>query len=63
MSNAADVIQAVREACREAGSQKEWAKAKGFHPSFVSEVLNGRTDISERLLEALGWEIHYRKKR
>jgi len=52
----AAVRQALKDVCNSFGSQKGWAFANGFHPSFVTDVLSGRRDITERLLEALDWE-------
>lgn len=63
MSNAADVLQALRTACDAAGSQKAWALANGFHPSFVTDVLKGRRDVTERLANALEYEFVQSYKR
>jgi hypothetical protein len=64
MSNSDEVIEALRSACRAKGSVQEWAEENGFHPSFVGRVLKGNQKISERLLDAIGYEFvgHYRKK-
>lgn len=49
--------------CRETpGGQGAWAKANGFHPSFVSDIIRGRRPLSRRLCEALGLERIYMPK-
>jgi hypothetical protein len=45
----------LTQACTESGSQQDWAKGHGFSPAYVSDVLNGRKDVSERIAEALGY--------
>src|SRR5580658_308998 len=49
MSNTAEVLQALRKAGDEAGSQKDFVLAKGFHPTFIGRVLKGLQEISPRL--------------
>jgi DNA-binding transcriptional regulator YdaS (Cro superfamily) len=36
------------------GNQSAFAKATGFSTTYVSDVLSGRRDASERLLAVLG---------
>lgn len=50
------VLASLRAACDAAGSQKSWAVANRFHPSFVTDILKGRREITDRLLKALGYE-------
>lgn len=38
------------------GGQAGWARAHGFSPAFVNDVLHGRRDVSEQLAAALGLE-------
>lgn len=54
----------LREACDEAGSQKAWAESHGLSGSYVTDVLQGRRDPGQSILEALGYErlVGYRKK-
>jgi hypothetical protein len=61
---AEQLLDVLRSACREAGSQQDWAKANGFSPAFVSDVLNGRRGITESIADALDYEFvgAYRKK-
>jgi hypothetical protein len=49
-----EALQELRRACQDAGSQRAWAKAHGYSDAYVSDVLNGRRDISEQLANALG---------
>jgi len=58
-----DMLEILRKACDEAGNQKKWALANDYHPSFVSDVLNGRRRMPERMLDALDYEpASYQKK-
>ena len=36
------------------GSQASWAKAHGVSPAYLSDVLNGRREPGEAILNALG---------
>ena len=55
MNALADVYGAIRRACREAGSQAEFADRAGLSQAYVSNVLNGRKPPSDALLAAIGW--------
>ena len=44
----------LRQACRDAGSQKAWAEAHGFSATFVSDVLNARRPMPDSVVAALG---------
>lgn len=46
-------IVRLRDACRGTGA-KAWGNANGFSGSFISDVINGRRDVSEKLALALG---------
>lgn len=50
-----DMIAILRSACATAGTQAAWAAKHGFSPAYVSDVLNGRRDMSEALANALGF--------
>lgn len=50
------VIAALRQACVSAGSQGAWAAAHGVSPTYVSDTLSGRRDLSDKVLAALGLE-------
>ncbi len=45
-------VNRLRDACRT--SAKAWALANGFSPQFVSDVLQGRREVSRKLGLALG---------
>jgi hypothetical protein len=40
----------------EKGSKKAAAESLGIHPSYLGEILNGTRDLSESVLEKLGYE-------
>jgi hypothetical protein len=49
-----EAVLVLREQTERVNSVKAWADANGFHSSFVGDVLRGRREPSERLLEAMG---------
>lgn len=51
---AAEVRDLLREACIDAGSQRAWATEHGVSPVYVSDVLSGRREPGEKILDALG---------
>ena len=57
------VIKLLRSACDRAGSQANWAKAHGIAPAYVNDVLNERREPGDKILDALGIERTYRRKR
>lgn len=52
--NLSDVQDKLRRLCEAAGGQGRWAEQNGLAASFISDVLNGRRDPSEKLLSKLG---------
>lgn len=49
---------------KEAGSQKAWAKAKGFSKQYANDLAKGRrTLLSKKVLDVLGLEIDYVDKK
>ena len=54
----------LREACRRAGTITAWASANGISQAHVSDVLNGRRDPAQKILQALGLErvMDYRRQ-
>ena len=59
-----DVIERLRAAAAAAGSQRQFAKAHGFTPAYVHDVLHGKRAPAQRILDALGIErvTYYREK-
>lgn len=53
----AEMIELLRMEIAVHGSLRKWAKANGFSPSFVSDVLAGTRNVTERLAGALGFEL------
>lgn len=49
-----DVRTALRAECWSAGSQAVWAKRHGFSRSYITDILKGRRDVTEKLAAALG---------
>jgi predicted transcriptional regulator len=50
------VIEDLKQQVKNKGSQKAVADDLGFHPSFIGDVLKGRRDLSNNLVEKLGYE-------
>lgn len=44
----------LRRECDQAGSQKAWADKHGLSGAYVSDVLQGRRDIGDSIVKALG---------
>jgi transcriptional regulator with XRE-family HTH domain len=52
----AQLIRLLQEQIAELGSLRAWAKAHDFAPSFISDALSGRRNVTERLALALGYK-------
>jgi hypothetical protein len=50
------VIEDLKKRIDEAGSQKAVAEEMGISPSHLSDVLAGKRNLGEELLEQLGYE-------
>lgn len=48
------MIELLRDACANAGSQVAWATANGVSAAYVSDVLGGRREPGAKILAALG---------
>ena len=48
--------QVLREFVARHGSQSAAAKALGISQPYMSDIMNGRRDLSERIMKALGLE-------
>jgi DNA-binding transcriptional regulator YdaS (Cro superfamily) len=59
-----EVMERLRAAIAEAGSQRAFAEKHGFTPGYVSDVIKGQRGLSDRILAAIGVErvINYRLK-
>jgi hypothetical protein len=44
----------LRQACREAGGQRAFARTHGMSEQYLCDVLNARKDPGDRILAALG---------
>jgi hypothetical protein len=51
---AEQVRDRLGKACEDAGSQAAWARAHGYSPQWVCDVLSGRREISEALANSIG---------
>jgi hypothetical protein len=49
-----EVLQMLRKACQDAGSQRAWAHAHEFSEAYVSDILSGRREITVSVANALG---------
>ncbi len=49
-----DVCRLLREACKQAGGQVEWARRHGVSKSYVGAVLNAECEPGQKILDALG---------
>lgn len=60
--NEQDIIDRLREAIQSAGSQRAFAKQHGISTQYINDVLRGRREIGQKILEVLGVEkiITYR---
>jgi transcriptional regulator with XRE-family HTH domain len=57
-------LTAIRQKCKP--TQKDFAERIGMSPTYISDVLSGRRDISEELANRLGFEkcvLFKRKKK
>ena len=57
------VVAALRRACEDAGSQREWAEAHGYSPDYVSQILGGKKPPSENMANKLGIVVLKRYER
>lgn len=49
-----ECVEELRESVDQEGTITAWSRKHGFHPSYVSNVMQGVRPPSERLLAALG---------
>ncbi|NBW16491.1 MAG: XRE family transcriptional regulator [Caulobacteraceae bacterium] len=49
------VIKRLRHEIDLLGSQAAWASKHGFSPQYITDILHGRRDITDRLANALGF--------
>ncbi len=53
------VRKRLREEIKKVKTQQAWGKKFGFSRMYVSDMVNGRRDFSERVLKVLGLKIDY----
>ena len=51
----AELVALLRQRIAESGSAAAWARANGFTRGFISDVMAGTRNMTERLAEALGF--------
>ena len=64
--NERDVIELLRRQVERAGSGAAWARRNGFSRAYISDLLtgkSGKSEIGARLLDPLGLEVTYRRKK
>lgn len=49
-----DPVRLLKDACAAAGGQAAWAKAHGFSPAYVNDVLQARREPADNICTALG---------
>ena len=49
-----EVLKRLDTLCEKAGSMRKFALAHGFSAGYVSQVVNGKSPFSDRLLKAMG---------
>jgi hypothetical protein len=54
MMNERKMLDRLRDECDRLGSQEKWARLNGLTPSYLSDVLNGRTPAGPKVLAGLG---------
>lgn len=56
MIDEAEALERLREACREAGSQKAFCSKHGLSVTPVNMAFKGRINLPQSVLDALGLE-------
>lgn len=51
------VVGALKWHVEQFPTQKEAAKSLGVSPQYLSDVLQGRREITEKLAEKVGWRL------
>lgn len=49
-------MKVLKERVKDMGTQKKTAESLGISPQFLSDMINGRRDITDRIAELLGLE-------
>lgn len=64
MLNTQDILKRLLAAVEQAGSQKAFALRHGLSEQYVSDVIRGRRELGQKILDALGVEriVSYREK-
>lgn len=57
------VRKRLQKEIKKSKTQKAWGAKYGFSTAYVSDMVNGRRDFSEKVLDILGLEISYVEKR
>lgn len=51
----AELIELLQADIARAGTMRAWCRANGFSPSFVSDLLSGVRNVTDRLASSLGY--------
>lgn len=64
MLNEQELIAKLRDVVTRTGSQKDYAQQHGLSEQYLSDVLRGRREPGQKILDALGVErvVGYREK-
>lgn len=61
--NSQDVVELLRKQLGWGTNQLAMAKKIGISPSYLSEILHCKNPICQEMLDYLGLEVFYKKKR
>ncbi len=61
--HADDLLNILLSECAELGSQKAWAEKHGLSPAYVSDIIHGRREISDKVAQLLGYSRQVSFKR
>lgn len=58
-----DVRERLTKVTNSAGGKSAWGRQHGISPAYISDVIGGRRDPGEKILQALGLErvVTYRR--
>ncbi len=58
-----DMLEYIERRVSDSGSQKAFAEECGISPAFLSDILKGKREISQRILEKLKFKkvVYYEK--
>lgn len=52
---APELHRILAQSCRDAGGQAAWARRRGFSAAYVSDLVNGKREVTEAVANSLGY--------